>query len=431
MDTNLSTSTTSTTSNGSSASSAPPAAMPDAWLLREFDHVSPRLAPVLHESLARMRSLCPVAHSDLHGGFWVITKYEDVLKVAQDWATFTSTDGLNIPPSRTHVRNIPVEVDPPEQRAYKKLINAHFTPQMIAPWEEATRALVSRLIDGFVESGHCEFMDDFARPLPSLTFFEFGLGAPPEDLDEVSRLASTSSIPNDPEAAASWAGLAAWITALVERRRGEPPRGDVVDAVLKAEFDGRPLAQQEIIGIVQLLVLGGLETTAGALGLMMHRFCLSPEIPAQLRAQPELIPKAVEELLRLDGPFVAIARTATRDVELGGQQIRKGDKVLLYWASAGYDEDEFPSPEVFDLDRATNRHLAFGAGPHRCIGSNLARQNLRIALEELLRRLHDIRVADGAEIHFHNTLTRAPNSLPIAFTPGPREAGAGPLAVQP
>jgi cytochrome P450 len=158
------------------------------------------------------------------------------------------------------------------------------------------------------------------------------------------------------------------------------------------------------------------------LGLMMYRFCRSPEIPETLRAHPERIPKAVEELLRLDGSFIAIARTATRDTELGGRQIRKGDKVLLYWASAGHDAAEFAAPETFDLNRATNRHLAFGAGPHRCIGSNLARQTLRIALEELVRRLDDIRFADGAEIQFHNTLTRAPRSLPLAFTRCPREA---------
>ncbi|CAO5154286.1 Cytochrome [Frankia sp. AiPs1] len=391
--------------------------MPDAWISGDFDHLSPRLAPVLHETLARMRSVCPVAHSGQHGGFWVVSRYSDVLRVAQDWETFTSTQGLNIPPTRSHIRNIPVEVDPPEQRVYKRLINTHFTPQAIAGWQPLVRAQVTRLIDAFLERGSCEFMNDFARPLPSLTFFELALAAPVEDLDEVARLASTSSIPNDPEAGAAWAGLAAWITDFVARRRGQPPRGDVVDAVLTSTFEGRPLTEQEIIGIVQLLILGGLETTAGALGLIMHRFCRSPEIPARLRARPDLIPKAVEELLRLDSPFIAIGRTATRDVELGGNQIRAGDKVLLYWASAGRDEQEFDAPDDFDPERAKNRHLAFGAGPHRCIGSNVARQNMRIALEELVRRLDDVRLADDADIHFHNTLTRAPRTLPITFTP--------------
>ncbi len=397
--------------------------MPDEWIRDRFDHLSPQLAPVLHETLARMRAVCPVAHSEQHGGFWVVSRYSDVLRVAQDWETFTSTEGLNIPTTQSHVRNIPVEVDPPEQRVYKRLINTHFTPNAIEAWQPVVRAHITRLIDGVIEAGRCEFMDDVARPLPSLTFFELALGAPAEDLATVSRLASTSSIPNDPDAGASWAGLAQWIRDFVARRRDQPARGDIVDAVLTASVEGRPLTEQEVTGIVQLLILGGLETTAGALGLIMHRFCRFPDIPAQLRAHPERIPKAVEELLRLDGPFIAIARTATRDVEIGGRQLHRGDRVLLSWASAGRDSAEFTAPDDFDLGRPTNRHLAFGAGPHRCIGSNIARQNLRIALEELLRRLTDFRLAAADDdIVFHNTLTRAPRTLPITFVPAPAPA---------
>ncbi|WP_007508289.1 MULTISPECIES: cytochrome P450 [Pseudofrankia] len=414
--------TSSVTPDGPAAAGmvAAGAPMPDEWCLREFDHVSPELAPVLPETLARMRSLCPVAHSEAHGGFWVLTKYEDVLRVAQDWETFTSTEGLNIPPYRGEVRNIPVEVDPPEQRVYKRLVNAHLTPKAIAHWETPARELVTRLIDGFIERGACEFMDDFARPFPSTSFFDFALHAPRDEIAKVAELASVSSVPNHPRAKEGWAGLSAWITNLLATRRGSEPRGDVVDAVLAAEYEGRPLTEAESIGIVQLLVLGGLETTAGALGLMMLRFTHQPEIPALLRAHPERIPTAVEELLRLDSPFIAIARTATRDVELGGREIKAGDKVLLYWASANHDGGEFPDAEAFDPARSPNRHVAFGAGPHRCLGSNVARLNLRIALEELTRRLDDIRLADGADVHFHNTLTRSPHTLPITFRPGPR-----------
>jgi cytochrome P450 len=176
-----------------------------------------------------------------------------------------------------------------------------------------------------------------------------------------------------------------------------------------------PVTQEEIIGTVQLLILGGLETTAGALGSMMLRFCRDRSIADLLRSQPELIPAAVEELLRLDGPFIAITRTAMRDAELGGQAIKSGEKVIIYWASANRDEGEFTHPDEFHVDRSSNRHLAFGAGPHRCAGSNLARQNLRVALEELLPRLADLRLEEGADIHFHSTFTRAPLSVPITF----------------
>ncbi len=396
--------------------------MTDDWYRQNFDHLASEVAVDLPGVLARMRSLCPVAHSDQYGGFWVVTRYEDVLRVAQDWETFSSASGLTVPVAPILVRNLPVEVDPPVHRVYKRLINAYFTPAAIEPWEQSTRLLATRLIDSFIESGRCEFMADFARQFPALSFFDIALNAPPEEIERVAYLASKSSTPNDPEAAACWAGLSEWITRFVEARRTQSPRGDVVDGVLTAEIEGRPITEGEIVGIIQLLILGGLETTAGALGLIMLRFCQQPDIPALLRSQPELIPSAIEELLRLDGPFVAIARTVTRDTEIGGHQMKAGEKVIIYWASADRDDAEFPDPDVFSLNRSNNRHLAFGAGPHRCAGSNLARMNMRIALGELVTRLEGIRLQGGADIHYHATFTRAPLAVPITFAPGRRLA---------
>ena len=190
-------------------------------------------------------------------------------------------------------------------------------------------------------------------------------------------MASAASVPTNPDRGKAWQDMHAWIGRFVEARRHQPRRGDVVDAVLAAEIEGEPITEDAVIGVIQLLILGGLETTAGALGQFMIRFCHEPEIPARLRAHPERIPDAAEELLRLEPPFIAIARTAMTDTEIGGRRIRAGDKVLIYWASANRDEGEFACPADFDLDRASNRHLAFGAGPHRCAGSNLARLNLR------------------------------------------------------
>ncbi|GAA3204650.1 cytochrome P450 [Actinocorallia longicatena] len=392
-------------------------ALPDEWCLRHFDHLSPELAQSMPETMARMREMCPVARSEEHGGYWVVSGYEESLAVAQDWATYSSAHGLNIITTKMAVRNLPVQVDPPEQRIYKRLINPFFTPAAVAPWEAPTRALVTRLIDGFIDKGSCEFMDDFARPLPSLSFFELAINAPAEDLEHVAHLASTSSTPDDPRARESWLGLYEWIKEFTRRRRGELPRGDVIDAVIHAEIDGRPITEDEVIGTVQLLILGGLETTAGALGLMIDRFCAQPEIPALLRSRPELIPSAIQELLRLEPSFVAVGRTAVKDAELGGHRIAAGDKVLIHWASANRDQGEFEAADSFDLDRERNRHLSFGAGPHRCAGSNLARLNLRIALEELLARLDGFRLQEGAEVTYHRGLTRSPDSLPITFTP--------------
>jgi len=214
--------------------------------------------------------------------------------------------------------------------------------------------------------------------------------------------------------------LAGWIGQFIAKRRAEGPRGDVVDAVLGAEIEGRPITMQEAIGTIHLLILGGLETTAGVLGAAMLRFCEQPEILERIRERPELIPEAVEELLRLYGSFICIGRTARHDTEIDGRQVKEGERVILYWASANRDEAEFDDPNTFDPARERNRHIAFGAGPHRCVGSNLARMNLRVAIDEIARRLRDIKIKPGADIDFHSTFNRAPLSVPITFTPGER-----------
>ena len=388
----------------------------DEWLANRFDHLSPALAATLHETLARMRARGPVAWSEEHGGFWVVTGYDEVLQVAQDWETFSSAEGVNVPRSPVKVNALPEVLDPPVHREYKRLINAWFTPKVVAHHEDATRALVSRLIDGFVDDGRCEFMAAFATPLPGLAFFEQVLHAPADEVAALNELATVASTPGHPDRPQAWAGMATWIDAFVEGRRSGGAVGDVVDAVIAAEIEGAPITDLDIRGVIQLLILGGLETTAGALGQFMVRFCEQPEVVEQLRARPERLGAAIEELLRLDPPFIAIARTVTRDTELGGAPLRAGQQVLLSWASANRDEGEFACPHRFDLDRSPNRHLSFGAGPHRCAGSNLARMNLRIALEELLARLDGFELEAGsAPVTYHSVLNRSPVAVPITF----------------
>ena len=403
----------------------------DEWVTRHFDHLSHELALNLHPTLAKARSLCPVARSDAHeGGFWVLTRYEDILAAAQDWETFSSELGITVPfnpPPDPSMKILPVGVDPPLQRTFKRLVNAYFTPAKVAPWEAPTRALVNRLIDGFIERGSCDFMTEFARPLPGLAFFELALHAPAEDLAQVNDWATRASLTQEEGAHEALRSLARWIGGLIARRQardagGQGPRGDVIDAVLAAQIEGRPITLPEAIGTIQLLILGGLETTAGVLGAAMLRFCEHPEILAQIRQDRALIPAAVEELLRLDGSFICIGRTARHDTSIDGHQVKEGERVILYWASANRDEAEFPDPDEFDLARERNRHVAFGAGPHRCVGSNLARMNLRVALDVIAQRLHDVTLAPGADIDYHSTFNRAPLTVPITFRPGPAAA---------
>jgi cytochrome P450 len=404
-------------------SGSPP--LSDDWCAHHFNYLADEFARELHPTLARMRAQCPVTHSDERGGFWVVTRYDDVLRIAQDWETFSSALGVGIPDTKMVTPAIPEHIDPPRHREYKRLINAHFTPVVVAAYEPATQALVTTLIDGFIEAGTCDFMTDFAQPFPGLAFFELVLNAPGDQVREVNELATTASLPTNPNARECWEALNAWITDFVAQRRAAEPKGDVVDAILHAEIDSRPITETEILGMILLLILGGLETTAGALGQFLLRFIREPAIPALLREQPELIPAAVEELLRLEGSFLAIGRTVRHDTELDGHPVKAGEKVYISWASANRDGAEFPDPDAFDLDRERNRHIAFGAGPHRCAGSNLARLNLRVAIREIVRRLDGIELLEPEEaLPFHTAFNRSPLALPIRFRPGPRIGSA-------
>ena len=396
------------------------------WCTHHFDHLSPELGEDLHPLLGYLREHCPVAHSDQYGGYWMVTRYDDVMRVAQDWDTFSSAQGVTVPmPPESVAMIIPEMVDPPLHREYRKLINTYFTQSAVAQWEPGVRDIVTRLVDDVIETGHAEFMEDFARPFPGMVFFEQVIHAPTDDVRELLRLTALGANPSLPESADARVEIIDWVSALIDQRRRQGPQGDVIDGVLDAEIEGRPITEQEIMAIVQLLVFGGLDTTAGALGQMMIRFCREPGIPALLRERPELLLPAVEELMRLDGPLAYLGRTATRDVELGGQSIKEGDKVLISWTSANHDGAEFADPETFALDRPSNRHLGFGIGPHRCAGSNLARMDLRVAISELVRRLHDVRLEDpDTPIDIHPGFARAPSAVRIAFAPGTRE-GAG------
>jgi cytochrome P450 len=397
-------------------------AVSDEWLTEHFDYLARDFGDDIHPALARLRARCPVAHSDEYGGYWILTRYDDVLAAAQNWETWSSEfgGGVGIKPAGMTVKAIPVHIDPPLHREYKRLINVWFTTAAVATYEERTRELVTRLIDEFVDAGECDFQAAFAQPFPGLAFFELVLAAPPEEAREVNHHAHTAANPGNPDTAKHWAALNDWIVQFLDRRRRGPRRDDVVDAVLHAEIEGRPITEAEIVGIILLLILGGLDTTAGVLGANMIRFCEHPEIPAMLREQPELVPAAVEELLRLDGSFIGIGRTARHDTELDACPVATGEKVYLSWASANRDEAEFANANEFDPARPRNRHLAFGAGPHRCAGSNLARLNLRVAIEELISRLDDIKLqVPASEIGWHTGFSRTPLSVPITFSPRP------------
>ena len=191
----------------------------DEWVQDHFDYVSDELAHDLHGTLARARELCPITHSDAWGGYWVATKYEDVLRIAQDWDTFSSQLGVTIPQNDSIALAIPEHIDPPIHREYKRLINAYFTPAVVAQYEDRTRALVHRLMDDFIEKGECDFQEAFAVPFPAMAFFEFVLNAPSDEVVRLSELSTGASNVTNPDSAACWKGLTDWIDIFLEQRQ--------------------------------------------------------------------------------------------------------------------------------------------------------------------------------------------------------------------
>jgi cytochrome P450 len=373
--------------------------------VERFDHHDPAFADeeIPFAVYAALRRERPVAWTDAHGGFWVLSRYADVAQVARDDVIFSSARGITIPdptpqveglPADQQPRMIPINVDPPEFFAYRRLVDPLFSPARLPHQEPDVREIVGRLIDAFIGKGSCDLHEDLAKPLPGILTVRI-LGLPESDWRRHAEPFHAAIHAGPQEAAA--AGMrdfyqenARAMLAVAAQRRSEP-RGDVLSALARAQLEGRPLRDLEIFGIANLILVGGVETTTNAMGSAFVYLSRHPELRRRLIEQPELLPGAVEEFLRVFAPVQGLSRTATRDCEVAGQRIREGERVLLLWASANRDETEFPAADRVIVDRHPNRHLTFGVGNHRCLGSNLARLEFRIALEQVLLSIPDFR----------------------------------------
>jgi cytochrome P450 len=387
-----------------------------------FDHSSPELSSCFWGTMKAMRAECPVAHSDVYGGYWIVTRYEDVLRVVHDWHTFTSADGVSHPPLMP-IRTIPLEIDPPMQRLYRQLLNPYMTPKRLEYLTSGTRRVLDRLIDSFIESGTCDFAADLAVPFPGMALFEEMLGLESDSLSDLHHWLDTFIYRfGSPDAPAAFASFQGWIAQFVADRRTGPHRDDPIDGLLHQRVNGKLLTDDEITRCLIVFLTGGLETTTSATcNIALHLATDRRDLQNHLRDNPSNIPAAVEEFLRLEAPAVAMGRRATRDVELGGRQIKAGDWVVVYYGSANHDESEFPNGDQFDLHRSNKqRHLSFGAGVHRCVGSNLARLNLRLALGKIVTRLPELTLATQDPIPYRQSLSRTAITLPVRFRAGER-----------
>ena len=394
----------------------------DLWNPDSFVEAIPR------EMFAVLRREAPVFwHEEPDGpGFWVLSRYDDVVHVSKNPAIFSSALGgtnIHTPPAdrMEGLRAIMLNMDPPQHRQFRALVNKAFTPRMVQNLIPRVEALAKRILDAVAPAGECEFVDDVAAQMPMEVICEM-MGIPREDRREIYDLSNRLIGFDDPDFQTSEedGGFAAaeifMYAAKVAERARRQPGDDLATALINAEVDGQRLSELQFNSFFMLLAIAGNETTRtvtvnGLLDLMKN-----PDQMSLLRENPALIDSAVEEMLRYDPPVHHFRRTLTRDCEIRGQKIREGDKVTLWYPSVNHDEDVFEDPERFDIRRSPNNHLAFGIGEHYCLGANLARMELRIIFRQILERLHDIELAGPAR-RLRSNFINGVKSMPVRFTP--------------
>jgi len=389
----------------------------------DFDHNSREFAADPWRVYGELRASCPIAHTDAHDGFWIVSKYADVVEIAKDDATFSSLPTTVIPD--TGVYNlIPLQSDPPDLQRYRMPLIRYFTPAALKKYEPEIRQFTSDCIDTFIETGQCELVTQFANPIPSMTALDF-IGFDPlewHDFANPMHLLSYSAdgSPEREQALADLAQIDSRIEDAIDARFVNP-QADAITELTQYEKDGVRFSSKELHGLVKMLLFGGLDTTMAAASNALLYLSENPTQRQRLIDDPGLLPSAIDEFLRYEAPVHAFSRTVTTDVSIGDQKVRAGERVYLLWASANRDPDEFENPDEVVFDRRPNRHLTFGIGAHRCLGAPLARLELKIMLEEILRRIPDFKI-DAAKVKHPETVTViwGRSTLPTSFTPGSR-----------
>jgi cytochrome P450 family 142 subfamily A polypeptide 1 len=375
-----------------------------------------------HELWTWMRREAPVYYDEA-GDVWGIARYDDVLAIEKDARTFSSRRA-----PRPHGNALPmmISMDNPEHQRRRSLVNRGFTPRRVAAHEDTVERLCRTIIDKVCERGECDFVWDIAAPLPLLLIADL-LGFEADRHDDLLRwsddLIRATTLDPSPEIAD--AGLRAMLgfrecqLEVIAQRRAEP-RDDLISTLCHATIDGESLDDESIVSETLLILIGGDETTRHVISGGMLALLDRPDQAALLRTDEAALVVGVEELLRWVSPIKNMARTVTTDVEVRGQRLREGDQVMLFYPSANRDEDVFDQSDRLDVTRDPNPHLAFGFGPHYCLGASLARLELRVMFREVLRRLPDLRLAtmEPLEYRASNFITGA-EAMPVTFTPTP------------
>ena len=399
----------------------------DVQLLDRFFYLDP------WERFRWMRDEAPVYWDpSADGGLWGVTRYEDIMEISKTPELFCS--GKSSRPERDSWIPSMINLDEPLHKRRRNLVNRGFTPRRVADQEEKLRALTIELIDRVIERGECDFVEEIARWIPMVAIGDM-LGVAPEDHEKLLLWSdwmlgggAVAEVMDDEERRETQRTYVeeyfAYQAAVIADRK-ENPRSDLVSLLVQGDIEGDRLTDEEILQESLLILIGGDETTRHVMTGGLEQLILNPDEKRKLIEDPERIEVAVEEMLRFVSPIANMNRTLTRDHELRGQKLREGDRVLLLYPAGNRDERVFEDPDRFDVERWPNRHVAFGGyGVHHCLGASLARLELKILFEEVLRRMPDIRLAND------EPLKRRPNNfitgieeMPVVFTPG-RTSGA-------
>ncbi len=375
---------------------------------------------------AELRERCPIAHTERWGGSWLPTTYEDVTAMARDIENFPSGNGIAVvpPPQGSggpgpggpilSAGVPPISSDPPLHTWTRRLVLPQMSPARVDEYEVFTRDLCRRLVDGFIERGEGDVAAGYAQQIPVRVIGHI-LGVPEEMAPTFTEwVRDVLEFAHDAERRMRGiTGILQYLNGALDERIANPT-DDFISELLQSEHDGAPIERPVVMGMCALLLIAGIDTTWSSIGSSMWHLATHPDDRRRLVAEPELLPTAIEEFLRAYAP-VTMARRLSHDVEFQGCPMKAGDRILMNFPGANRDPKAFPDADKVIIDRKVNRHVAFGAGIHRCAGSNLARMELRVAIEEFLARIPEFELAEGGVVTWAGGQVRGPREVPVVI----------------
>lgn len=378
----------------------------------DYDLGDPELNARWDEVVAHLHEeRCPVARSEVGEGYWIVNRYEDVVRCAKEWATFSAADGFMVNRPEGLPYFAPGECDPPLHDKLRAALGPYFRPKVVGRLEQSIHQHANALIDTFIADGATDIVSSFANPLPQVVFSVEVAGMDPADMPFLLEVFSLSG-PMEAREVNFSRGMAK-IDEYLRQRSTEAPRGDIVDALLAFEHEG--YRWMDKVGTMCQLIIGGIGTTGFAFSGGLHYLATHPQDRRMLAEDHSKIPRAIDEFLRMFMGAPNMARRVKADVELSGTRMARGDRVLLSFGAASRDPTICERPNEIDLARTSNRHLAFGAGNHSCIGASLARLVLQIGYQVFLTRIPHFRVPDDFEPAYETGNTRHMIALPLRF----------------